>query len=104
SIPPARAALYRQYISILEANHPIHEGVTMTHARELTERYRRFYRARRLNANSILRPIAIAARAILDADPRLFQGREGLTDAVVGELSAFMTRVAHGSADGRLAV
>ena len=76
----------------------------MTHAQELTERYRRFYRARRPNSNSILRPIAIAARAILDADPRLFAGREALTEAVIGELTAFMARVQANSADGRLAV
>lgn len=76
----------------------------MTHARQLTELYRRFYRARRSNSNSILRPIAIASRTILDADPRLFPGREGLIEAVVGALTAFMERVQDGSADGRLAI
>lgn len=103
-IPTDRANLYRQYISILEDNLPPHEGVTMTHARQLTELYRQFYRARRSNSNSILRPIAIASRTILNADPRLFPGREGLVEAVVGALTAFMERVQDGSADGRLAI
>ena len=76
----------------------------MTHAQELTEHYRRFYRARRSNSNSILRPIAIASRTILDADPRLFPGRAGLIEAVVGALAAFMERVHEGRADGRLAI
>jgi CRISPR-associated protein Csc3 len=71
----------------------------MSHARKLVDVYRQFYRARRLNSNSILRPLSVAARAVLSADRRLFD-REGLTEAVRGELRAFMERVQTGSADG----
>jgi CRISPR-associated protein Csc3 len=65
----------------------------------LVDLYRQFYRARRPNSNSILRPLSVAARAILTADRRLFD-REGLIEAVRGELRAFMERVRSGSADG----
>ena len=63
----------------------------MSYARELTTLYRQFYHARRSNSNSILRPISIAARTVLDADPRLF-GREGLVEAVYGELHSYVER------------
>jgi CRISPR-associated protein Csc3 len=104
SIPADRARLYCQYIDILEQAHESKGGVSMTHARRLTELYRGFYRHARLNSNSILRPITIASRAILDADPRLFAEREGLTEAVLGELYTFMERVEKSRADGRLAI
>ncbi len=74
----------------------------MSHAGTLTDLYRQFYRSRRNNSNSILRPIAVASKAILAADSRLF-GREGLTEAVRGELAAFMERVQSRRADGMLA-
>ena len=41
------------------------------HARELTQLYRQFYRAKRWNSNSILQPVSKTARAILDADAQL---------------------------------
>lgn len=104
SIPVDRAHLYRQYMTVLEETNDYSSkgGVAMTHARQLTELYRQFYRHRRLNSNSILRPLTVASRAILDADPRLFPGREGLVEVVAGTLYAFMSRVESGSADGRL--
>ncbi|MCI0396691.1 MAG: type I-D CRISPR-associated protein Cas10d/Csc3 [Chloroflexi bacterium] len=104
SIPADRAHLYLQYIQLLATHHQMEGGMTMTHARQLTELYRQFYRHQRPNSNSILRPIAVVSRAILDADPRLFSGREGLSEAVRGALHAFMSRVESGTADGRLAV
>ncbi len=58
----------------------------MSHARELTTLYRQFYRARRYNANSILRPLSIAAETILAADPRLFDSQEALRELVFGEV------------------
>lgn len=102
AIPVARAQLYRQYIDILEQTHHTQGEVTMTHAQQLTELYRGFYRAQKWNSNSVLRPITIAARAILDADPRLFAGRDALTEVVRGELETFMERVEKNRADGRL--
>ncbi len=102
TVPADRAHLYRQYITILEQAHPHQGGISMTHAQRLTELYRGFYRAKKPNSNSILRPITIASRAILDADPRLFAGREALGEAVLGELYTFMERVEKNKADGRL--
>lgn len=63
----------------------------MSHAKSLTMLYRKFYRARRYNANSVLRPISLASKTILDADTRLF-GPEGLVEAVFGELHSYITR------------
>jgi len=97
--PVDKARLYLQFESIFTA---LKGGNPMSHARQLTEDYMQFYRHKRRNSNSILRPISIASRAILKADPRLFD-REGLTEAVRGELRDFMDRVGKGSADGRFA-
>jgi CRISPR-associated protein Csc3 len=97
SIPLERAQRYVAYLNAWGE-----EGETMSHARQLVDPYRQFYRASRYNSNSILRPIAVAARTILNADPRLFD-RPDLTDAVRGELAAFMDRAKTGRAEGRLA-
>lgn len=86
AISEAKARQYLTYASYLSNG-----GMEMSHARELTLRYRRFYRARRYNSNSILRPVSIAARTILEAEPRLFD-QAGLTEAVVGELRSFAER------------
>ena len=72
----------------------------MSHARQLTELYRQFYRHKRRNSNSILRPITVASRAMLDADPRLFGDPEALIEVVHGAIYSFMDRVASSSADG----
>jgi CRISPR-associated protein Csc3 len=74
----------------------------MTHAYALTERYRRFYRAEKLNSNSILRPITVAAKAMLEADPRLFDSDEALIEAVRGKLNSFVENVSRDRAEGRL--
>jgi CRISPR-associated protein Csc3 len=99
AVPSAKAHVYLQLASILTT---LGGGESMSRARTLTELYMQFYRAKKRNSNSILRPIQIASRTILDADPRLFD-REGLVEAVRGNLSAFMERVANGRADGRFA-
>ncbi|MCO5191232.1 MAG: type I-D CRISPR-associated protein Cas10d/Csc3 [Anaerolineae bacterium] len=101
AMPADRAHLYRQYIDIF-AEISSNGGLTMTHAQELTTLYRQFFRHKRLNSNSILRPITVASRAILDADPRLFDSRESLVQAVEGRLRSFMERVQNDKADGRL--
>jgi len=99
AVTAGKAHLYLQFVSILTT---LKGGDSMSHARTLTEQYMQFYRARRYNSNSILRPISIAAQAILEADPRLFD-REGLVEAVRGELRDFMDRVGSRRADGRYA-
>ncbi len=99
TLPVDKAQFYLQYVSILC---DLKGNDAMSHARTLTEYYMQFYRAERWNSNSILRPIMVAARAILEADPRLFGDRQSLTEAVYGEMDAFMKRVQSGKADGRL--
>ncbi|MBW7884273.1 MAG: type I-D CRISPR-associated protein Cas10d/Csc3 [Caldilineaceae bacterium] len=98
-IPVAKARLYRRYYdSVDQGRNDKH----MSHAHELTTLYRQFYRARRFNSNSILRPISVAANALLAADHRLFPDRESLVELVQGTLRDFVERVSKGSADGRL--
>jgi len=96
SVPMERA---QRYVAYLQAWGE--EGKTVNHAEQLVEIYRKFYRAGRYNSNSILRPITVAAKTILSADPRLFD-REALIEVVRGELRAFMERVSNHQADGRL--
>jgi len=87
SIPSRKAAQYLQYAKYLSGDQ------TMTnHAQTLTHLYRQFYRAKRWNSNSILQPVTKAARAILDADARLFGDPESLTEAVYGALYNFIER------------
>jgi len=81
SLPPKKVRQYLHYLDPM-----------MNHARELTQLYRQFYRAKRYNSNSILRPVSVAARTILDATPQLFGTPEALMDAVYGALHAFIDR------------
>jgi CRISPR-associated protein Csc3 len=105
SLPAERAQRYIAYINswVGSQSDDSEGGETMSHARMLVDLYRQFYRARprggRLNSNSILRPISVAAKTILTADQRLF-GRQDLIDAVRGQLADFMERVERGQADG----
>jgi len=85
SLPVSKVRQYLDYVKHLDG------GDEMSHARELTLLYRQFYRARRYNSNSILRPVSIAARAVLDADPRLFD-KDGLVEVVLGQIASFSER------------
>lgn len=80
SLPTKKIAEYLQYLTYLG------DDPMTNHARELTQLYRQFYRAKRWNSNSILQPITKTARAILDADSRLFNDPETLADAIYGSL------------------
>jgi CRISPR-associated protein Csc3 len=93
-IPFSKAQQFLNYMTYLREG-----GLIMSPARTLVDLSRQFYRARRYNSNSILRPLSVAAKAILSANRRLFD-REGLTEAVRGELIAFMDRVGRGDAVG----
>ncbi|MEY3402741.1 MAG: type CRISPR-associated protein Cas10d/Csc3, partial [Cyanobacteriota bacterium] len=76
---------------------------TLNHPQNLTELYRRFYRAnKRFNpkANAVLKPIDIAADTILKADSCVFDG-ETLTLAVAAEIVKLMDRVHSSTAEGR---
>lgn len=102
AIPSDKAQLYLQYQAILAATAPIQEGNdNMSHARTLTELYRRFYRAKpRASSNSILRPVSVAAHTVLSADRRIYVDADGLSEIVRGELRGFVDRVASRRADG----
>lgn len=87
TIPSSKAAQYLKYAQYLSGDE------TMTsHARKLTELYRQFYRAKGWKSNSILQPVTKTARAILDADTRLFGNPEALIEAVYGYLRGFIER------------
>ncbi|HAJ38526.1 MAG TPA: hypothetical protein DCL15_22900 [Chloroflexi bacterium] len=102
SIPADKARLYLQYQSLLSRTTPNDQGERdMSHARTLTELYRRFYRAKsRASSNAILRPISVASKAVLTADRRIYLDAEGLVEIVRGELFGFIDRVASKRADG----
>lgn len=91
-----RARLYLNYVTYFDER-----GKSMSHAQELTKLYRGFYRAEGFKSNAILKPIQVAARVILEADPRLFD-TDGLLEAVEGELNGLVSRVLSDRAEGRL--
>ncbi|HOU13206.1 MAG TPA: type I-D CRISPR-associated protein Cas10d/Csc3 [Anaerolineae bacterium] len=91
TLPQSKVRQYLTYFSILSENRT-QEDMGMSHARELTLLYRQFYRAKKYNSNSILRPISIAANAILAADARMFADVESLQEAVRGALHSFIDR------------
>ncbi|MFM2432848.1 MAG: type CRISPR-associated protein Cas10d/Csc3 [Cyanobacteriota bacterium] len=75
----------------------------MNHPKNLTELYRRFYRAnKRFNpkANAVLKPLDSAAGTLLKADLNAFQG-ETLVMAVAAEVFKLMDRVHSSTAEGR---
>lgn len=76
----------------------------MNHPRRLTELYRRFYRAKSqfAKSNAVLKPIDIAADALLKADRALFTHCGGaLVDVVTAEMNALTQRVHRSEAEGR---
>lgn len=105
-LPPTKVQQYLAYYHFFDAEETFDEGgVTMSHARRLTELYRQFYRAEGWKSNAILRPLTVAATAILDADTRLFGDgdaidSEALTEVVWGEVQGFINRVRDKSAQG----
>jgi CRISPR-associated protein Csc3 len=95
-----KASIYNQIVERY-----LEKGVdAMSHARKLTERYRRFYRHKkgRLNSNAVLRPISEAAKVLLNADLRLFDDDEALHEIVRGRLEKFVERVDKKKADGSI--
>jgi CRISPR-associated protein Csc3 len=96
----------REYLSLYNyiESETEQERKAMNHARRLTELYRRFYRAKSwfAKANAVLKPIDIAAAAVLNADRTLFAQDEGaLVDVVTAELNSLMQRVRRSEAEGR---
>lgn len=82
AIPTSRAQLYLTFYHYL-TNGGDNE---MTHARKLTDLYRRFYRTRSGKTHAIVRPISIVAEAVLEADPLCFDSPEALEEVAHGRL------------------
>ncbi|WP_204106262.1 MULTISPECIES: type I-D CRISPR-associated protein Cas10d/Csc3 [Spirulina sp. CCY15215] len=75
----------------------------LNHPKQLTDLYRKFYRAnRRYNpkANAVLKPIDIASETILKAESSVFYG-ETLVAVVAAEVCKLMDRVHSSTAEGR---
>jgi CRISPR-associated protein Csc3 len=88
SIPMSKTQQYLTYFDYLKKG-----GNTMSHASELVALSRQFYRAKGYRTNNILRPLSVAAKAVLAIDPRLFETQEDVVEVVHGELNGFMKRV-----------
>jgi CRISPR-associated protein Csc3 len=81
----------------------VSEESPLNHPKNLTELYRKFYRAnKRYNpkSNAVLKPIDIAADTILKADLTVFRG-ETLVMTVAAEVFKLMDRVHASTAEGR---
>ena len=79
------------------------EGTEMNQLRELTQLYRRFYRAKSQYAksNAVLKPIDEAADVILKVDKALANDTASLTDVVAARLAKLMTNVRRRTAEGK---
>ena len=98
SVPIAKINLYFDFYYYFEP-----EGETVNQLRELTQLYRRFYRAKSqyAKANAILKPIDEAADVILKFDKALANDSESLIDIVAGRLSKLMNNVRRRAAEGK---
>ncbi|MFM7175578.1 MAG: type I-D CRISPR-associated protein Cas10d/Csc3 [Caldilinea sp.] len=103
-LPSNKIQCYLGYQALLDRTKPNDKGEKeMSHARTLTELYWRFYRAKSLASSAaILRPLTVAANAVLAADRRLYGDAEGLVEIVRGELAGFVDRVASRRAEGHV--
>jgi CRISPR-associated protein Csc3 len=94
SLPVGKARLYLNYAENHLTPTSIDERrLSMTHARNLTTLYRRFYRAKGYKSHNIQRPLKEAAKVILEADPRLFTDDEALIEVVFGNLRRRITQL-----------
>ncbi len=91
----------RLYLHFYHCFYP--EGTEMNQLRELTQLYRRFYRAKSQYAkpNAVLKPIDEAADVILKVDKALANDTESLTDVVAARLAKLMTNVRRRTAEGK---
>jgi CRISPR-associated protein Csc3 len=79
------------------------EKSALNHPKQLTELYRKFYRANKQynpKANAVLKPIDIAGQTILKAESSVFHG-EVLVQVVAAEICKLMDRVHSSTAEGR---
>ena len=94
----AKTRLYLDFYYYFEP-----EGETVNQLRQLTELYRRFYRAKSqyAKANAILKPIDEAADVILKIDKAVANDAEALTDVVAARLAKLMNNVRRKTAEGK---
>ncbi|HBK63362.1 MAG TPA: type I-D CRISPR-associated protein Cas10d/Csc3, partial [Cyanobacteria bacterium UBA11166] len=98
SVPIAKIRLYLDFYYYFKP-----EEETVNQLRELTQLYRRFYRAKSqyAKANAILKPIDEAADVILKFDKALANDTESLIDIVAGRLAKLMNNVRRRAAEGK---
>lgn len=98
SVSIAKTRLYLDFYYYFEPG-----GETVNQLRQLTELYRRFYRAKNsyAKANAILKPIDEAAGVILKIDKAIASDAESLTYVVAARLAKLMNNVRRGAAEGK---
>uniref|UniRef100_A0ACD5GVV6 Type I-D CRISPR-associated protein Cas10d/Csc3 n=1 Tax=Desertifilum tharense IPPAS B-1220 TaxID=1781255 RepID=A0ACD5GVV6_9CYAN len=96
--PIAKIQLYQYFYSCFDP-----KGKAMNQLRELTQLYRRFYRAKSQFAkpNAVLKPIDEAADVILKVDKALANDTQSLTDVVAARIAKLMTNVRRKTAEGK---
>jgi CRISPR-associated protein Csc3 len=96
--PVEKIRLYQDFYHCFDP-----EGKKMSQLRQLTQLYRRFYRAKSRYAkpNAVLKPIDEAADVIIKTDKALVPDSQSLIEIVVGRLAKLMTNVERGTAEGK---
>lgn len=98
SVPIAKIKLYFDFYYYFEP-----KGDEMTKLQNLTELYRKFYRAKSqyAKANAVLKPIDEAADVVLKIDKALASDNESLTQLIAARLSTLMKIVRRRTAEGK---
>ncbi|MBW4652231.1 MAG: type I-D CRISPR-associated protein Cas10d/Csc3 [Kaiparowitsia implicata GSE-PSE-MK54-09C] len=98
SAPVAKIKLYLDFYHCFDP-----QGDDVNQLRELTQLYRRFYRAKSQYAkpNAVLKPIDEAADVVLKIDKALAPDDLSLTDVVAARISKLMTNVRRRTAEGK---
>ncbi len=95
-VPVSKIKLYQQFYYCFD-----NEGKNMTKLQELTNLYRKFYRAKNSKANAILKPIDEASNVIIKADKVLAYDAESLIEIVSARLATLMNNVRRRTAEGK---
>lgn len=98
SVPIAKIKLYFDFYYYFNP-----KGDEMTKLQNLTELYRKFYRAKKQSAkaNAVLKPIDEAADVVLKIDKALASDNESLTQLIAARLSTLMKNVRRRTAEGK---
>lgn len=98
SVPIPKIKLYLDFYYYFDP-----QGEPVNQLRELTQLYRRFYRAKSqyAKANAVLKPIDEAADVLLKVDKAIASDTEALTDVVAARLAKLMNNVRRRAAEGK---